>query len=177
MAKNWAIAIGINQYSFLPPLNYARQDAGKIQAFLETAGFEQTFLYTDAAAAAPGNLTLPSRANLLRMLRQLVHHPQLEAADNLWFFFSGHGIRHEDRDYLMPMDGDPEDVENTAIALPFITDSLRRCGTQNVVLILDACRQQNARSSSGRVGKQQTWRAKWGWSRSSPVAPMKSPMS
>ncbi|MFN6539109.1 MAG: caspase family protein [Nostoc sp. EkiNYC01] len=62
------------------------------------------------------------------------------AGDNFWFFFSGHGIRYADRDYLMPCDDDPEDIENTVIAINFVTERLRRCGADNVVLILDACR-------------------------------------
>ena len=56
----------------------------------------------------------------VRVLRQLFDKPFMEAGDNFWFFFSGHGIRYADRDYLMPCDGDPEDIENTAIAINFV---------------------------------------------------------
>ncbi|MBE9180354.1 caspase family protein [Oculatella sp. LEGE 06141] len=154
MVKNWAIAIGVNDYSFLPPLRYATQDAQAMQTFLmDEAGFERIFFFADHSLPINGKSTQPSRANLLRMLRQIFAEPFMEAGDNFWFFFSGHGIRHDDRDYLMPADGDPEDIENTAIAIHYITERLRRCGADNVVLILDACRNQNARTGPG-IGNQ-----------------------
>jgi uncharacterized caspase-like protein len=90
---------------------------------------------------------------LLRVLRQLFKEPFLGAGDNFWFFFSGHGIRHADRDYLMPCDGDPEDIENTAIEINFVTERLRRCGADNVVLVLDACRSLGTRGGEG-IGRQ-----------------------
>jgi uncharacterized caspase-like protein len=155
MVKNWAIAIGINDYSFLPPLRYAKQDAQAIQSFLGSeAGFERIFFFADDSPPINGKSTHPSRANLLRLLRQIFAEPFMEAGDNFWFFFSGHGIRHHDRDYLMPTDGDPEDVENTAIPIHYITERLRRCGADNVVLILDACRNQNTRTAELGIGKQ-----------------------
>ena len=44
MAKNWAIAIGINQYDYLQPLNYAKRDALLMQEFLsKEAGFERIY--------------------------------------------------------------------------------------------------------------------------------------
>ncbi|MBW4543469.1 MAG: GUN4 domain-containing protein [Symplocastrum torsivum CPER-KK1] len=77
----------------------------------------------------------------------------MEAGDNFWFFFSGHGMRHANRDYLMPSDGDPGDIENTAISINQVTERLRRCGADNVVLILDACRSLGTRAGEG-IGRQ-----------------------
>lgn len=92
-------------------------------------------------------------ANLLRCLQQISEQPFMEAEDNFWFFFSGHGIKYADHDYLMPSDGDPDDVENTAISINYLTECLRRCGSDNIVLILDACRHQHKRSGEG-IGQQ-----------------------
>jgi formylglycine-generating enzyme required for sulfatase activity len=154
MVKNWAIAIGINQYDFLQPLRFAQRDAELMQKFLEgEAGFEQIFFFSDNSPDINGKSTRPNRANLLRVLRQLFKEPFLGAGDNFWFFFSGHGIRHADRDYLMPCDGDPEDIENTAIEINFVTERLRRCGADNVVLVLDACRSLGTRGGEG-IGRQ-----------------------
>ncbi len=151
MAKNWAITIGINQYNYLQPLNYAKRDAQLMQEFLSNeAGFERVYFFSDDS---PDNSTRPTRTNLLRVLRQLFETPFMGAGDNFWFFFSGHGIRHADRDYLMPCDGDPEDIKNTAIPINFVTERLRRCGADNVVLILDACRSLGTRAGEG-IGRQ-----------------------
>jgi formylglycine-generating enzyme required for sulfatase activity/uncharacterized caspase-like protein len=154
MAKNWAIAIGINQYDYLQPLNYAKRDAQLMQEFLgNEAGFERIFFFSDDSPELAGKSTRPTRTNLQRVLRQLFDNPFMGAGDNFWFFFSGHGMRHAGRDYLMPCDGDPEDVENTAIAINFVTERLRRCGADNVVLILDACRNEGKKTGEG-IGRQ-----------------------
>jgi uncharacterized caspase-like protein len=147
MAKNLAIAIGVNHYDYLQPLNYAKRDAQLMQEFLRNeAGFNQIFFFCDDSPDVGGKSTRPTRTNLLRILRQLFETPFMGAGDNFWFFFSGHGIRHDGRDYLIPSDGDPEDIENTAISINLVTERLRRCGADNVVLILDACRSLGTRA-------------------------------
>jgi uncharacterized caspase-like protein len=97
--------------------------------------------------------TEPFRANLLRVLRQIFATPFMKDGDNFWFFFSGHGIPHNGQDYLMPLDGDPEDIENTGISTNTITNYLRSCGADNAVMILDACRSSGKKSGEG-IGRQ-----------------------
>lgn len=157
MAQNWAIVIGINQYHFLQPLNYAKRDAEAMQQFLANeAKFDRIFLFTDDSPAINGKSTEPFRANLLRVLRQVFDDPPqpfMKDGDNFWLFFSGHGIPHNGQDYLMPQDGDPEDIENTGISTNLITNYLRGCGADNAVMILDACRSGGKKSGEG-IGKQ-----------------------
>jgi hypothetical protein len=154
MVKNWALAIGINQYDFLQPLKYAKRDALLMQKLLYSeAGFERVFLFSDDSPDIGGESTRPYRANLLRCLQQISEQPFLEAEDNFWFFFSGHGIKYAGYDYLMPSDGDADDVENTAISINYLTECLRRCGSENIVLILDACRHQRKKNNEG-LGQQ-----------------------
>ncbi len=158
MAKNWAITIGVNKYDYLQPLNFAKRDAQLMRDFLcNEASFERVYFFSDDFPDIAGKSTRPNRANLRRVLRELFETPFMGSGDNFWFFFSGHGIRHNNRDYLMPSDGDPEDIEETAIAINFVTERLRRCGADNVVLILDACRSlaQKAREGIGRQTAQQ----------------------
>jgi formylglycine-generating enzyme required for sulfatase activity/uncharacterized caspase-like protein len=158
MAKNWAIAIGINQYNYLQPLNYAKRDAELIQDFLyKEAGFEQVILFSDDSPDYKYDSTRPIRANLRRVLLDLPVFLRTKcgmgAGDNFWFFFSGHGMRHDGRDYLMSSDGNPRDIVDTAISINFVTEKLRLCGADNVVLILDACRNEGQRSGQG-IGTQ-----------------------
>lgn len=154
MAKNWAIVVGINQYRFLQPLRYAKRDAETMQAFLsQTAGFDRIFLFTDDSPELSGKTTEPFRNNLLRVLRQIFEKPFMTDGDNFWFFFSGHGMRHREQDYLMPLDGDPEDVEHTGISTHLIANYLRSCGADNAVMILDACRSEGKKSGEG-IGRQ-----------------------
>ena len=152
MAQNWAICIGVNQYNNLTPLKYAVGDAGQMQDFLrQELGFNKVYLFTDNSPAITDAgkpfASQPTYGNLRRFLRIRFDKPFLGAGDNLWFFFSGHGLRHGDRDYLMPTDGDPhpEGIQETAISLNYVTERLRRCGADNVVLFLDACRNEGGK--------------------------------
>lgn len=153
MGKNRAISIGINKYDFLIPLKYAKRDAELMQEFLRGASFEQVFFFSDESPDFHGIPTRPSRNNMRRFLRIISEKMVMETKDNLWFFFSGHGIQYDGRDYLMPCDGDAEDVEHTAISIDFVTECLRCYGAGNVILILDACRYRGSKSGEG-IGNQ-----------------------
>ena len=161
MGKNWAITIGINQYHNLQSLRFAQQDADAMRDFfLQDINFEQVYHFTNTSPAiepvsGPPIASQPTFGTLRRFLRSRFEQPFLEAGDNFWFFFAGHGIRSEDRDYLMPLDVDPGDVEATAIPVSYVTERLRRCGADNVILLVDACRSQGRRTGLGVGGEPQ----------------------
>jgi formylglycine-generating enzyme required for sulfatase activity len=117
--------------------------------FTQQAGFEKVWFFSDDSPAIGGKSTKPTLVNLQRMLRQVFERPFLGDGDNFWFFFSGHGVPHEGRDYLMAADSDPEDVQRYGIATAEISDRLRRCGADNVVMILDACRKGGRKAGEG----------------------------
>jgi len=162
MANNWAISIGINQYEHLShkkQLKYAVQDAEKVYNFLcNQAGFasNNVLLCTDTSASLGRIPTRPSRSNLIRLLTdELIQHAR--GADNLWFFFSGHGVLGQDRhDYLLTCDGYPKSLELTAISVDFVTRCLIDCQAKNVVLLLDMCRNDypDGSKSAGEVGAE-----------------------
>ncbi len=145
--------IGINQYENLPHLNYAKRDAEKMADWYEEAGFEKVYLFTDdSPPITDASKPFPSRPTnsiLRRFLRKRFDKEFLNPGDNLWFFFSGHGLRHEGKDYLMPCDADPhpEEIEQLAISFNYVSERLRRCGADNVILLLDACRDDTAKGS------------------------------
>lgn len=150
MVKNWALVIGINHYNFLQPLKYAQRDAKLMQNLLHNEiGFERVFLFTDDSPSLSGEQTHPYRPNLLQLIQNLFAHPFLEPEDNFWFFFSGHGMIHAQQDYLMLADGHPDDIENTGISLQYLTECFRNSGCENIVMMLDACRQQQQQNDAG----------------------------
>ncbi len=155
MERNWAITIGINRYDNLQALNYAKRDAEAVRDFFRNElNFEQVYHFSDdspriATDYGPPIKSRPTYATLRRFLRVRFEQPFLQAGDNFWFFFAGHGLRHEERDYLMPLDADPGDVEGSAIPISYVTERLRRCGADNVVLFLDACRSEGRRAGLG----------------------------
>ncbi|MEM8674514.1 MAG: SUMF1/EgtB/PvdO family nonheme iron enzyme [Cyanobacteria bacterium P01_G01_bin.67] len=161
MGRNWAIAVGINTYDNLQSLNYAKRDAEKMAAWLEqTARFDRVFLFTEDSLPInqvnPPISTKPTYGTLRRFLRAQFANtqpPLLKPEDNLWFFFAGHGRREGDKDYLMLSDSDPGDVEHSALSVEYVTQRLRRSGADNVVLFLDACRDQGSRGGLG-IGEE-----------------------
>ena len=161
MAKNWAICVGINQYDNLSRLNYAVRDAEAMRDYFTEVGFDRVYLFTDNSpaitdAGKPFN-SQPSFGSLRRFLRVRFDKAFLSSGDNFWFFFSGHGMRHGEKDYLLPCDGDPhpEGIEETAIPLSYVSERLRRCGADNVVLLLDACRNEGGSKGIGLGEEEQ----------------------
>lgn len=111
---NWALVVGINKYQKLRSLSYAVRDAELMRDFLAgEAQFDQVFYFTDDSKTitAPDDSeqsTQPTYTNLTSFLYDFFEYPSLGDGDNFWFFFSGHGIRHEGKDYLIPCDGRPD---------------------------------------------------------------------
>ncbi|MBD2429863.1 SUMF1/EgtB/PvdO family nonheme iron enzyme [Fischerella sp. FACHB-380] len=163
MGRNWAIVVGINNYNNLQQLKCAKRDAEAMETwFQDEARFDAVLKFTedsptiyqvDIYKANPPIPTQPTYGNFRRFLRANFEKPLLETGDNLWFFFAGHGCRENDRDYLMFLDSDPGDVEHTAIPIDYVTQRLRRSGADNVVLFLDACRNEGGRGGLG-IGKE-----------------------
>jgi uncharacterized caspase-like protein len=160
MARNWAITIGVNKYSYLRSLNHAVRDADAVsQFFMQEMAFHQIYHFTDESLPIPQDYgpdmeSKPTGSTLRRFLRTRFEQPFLRDGDNLWFFFAGHGIRHEGRDYLMPIDGDPGDLQNSAIPIHHISECLRRSGADNIILLIDACRSYEGRRDGVGIGKE-----------------------
>lgn len=143
MTRQFAITIGINHYRYYPrPLKYAENDAVAMEAYLREVGFAEVLRYSDNSRSFGQDSTHPERTNLLRAITRLSTQLRLKPEDSFWFFFSGHGARQSGQDYLLPSDGDPDNLIDTAIPIDRVMRSLNQCGAGNLVLILDACRNQ-----------------------------------
>jgi uncharacterized caspase-like protein len=158
MARNLAIVVGINTYRdrTLRSLKYAKRDAELMYEYLlNQARFTEICLFSDNSPDFQDYSTYPSRYSLRKFLRERFEISFLQKDDNIWFFFSGHGIRYQARDYLLPEDGDPDDPSETAIPLNWVTERLSRSGAGNIMLILDACRNEVGIKGRGRFGQEQ----------------------
>lgn len=164
MAKNWAICVGINNYENLQPLRYAVNDADALRHWLiSKAGFSEKRVYYFADNSPPIDDaskpydSQPTFGKLMRFLNVRFKEPFLESGDNLWFFFSGHGIRYQEQDYLMLSDSDPdgENITRTAIPLNYVTERLRKSGADNVMVFVDACRESTGKKGLGSQIKNQ----------------------
>ena len=160
MAKNWAIIIGINRYSYLEHLKFAKTDAEAMHHWLlQEGGFDPQglFLFTDDSdpiLTEPPIPTEPSFGHLDTFFDVQFERQLLTSADNLWFFFSGHGNRGLGGDYLMLSDSNPRRLEQTALSVSYITERLRNWGAGNVVMFVDACRNVENQARGGTITLQ-----------------------
>ena len=157
MARNCAVIVGINGYSKISPLNFAKGDAERMRGyFLQDLAVNSGDLYffTDDSPPHPmeGN-TQPTFGTLDSFFTDRFEAPFLEAGDTLWFYFSGHGMHCEGKDYLLPSDGNPRTTK-TAIPIAYVTERLRRSGADNVVMLIDACRNEGAKNAGVGVGEE-----------------------
>ncbi|MCL2924063.1 MAG: caspase family protein, partial [Trichodesmium sp. MAG_R04] len=153
--QNIAITIGVQEYEFFTHLKYAANDAKKMREFLlDEAGFDDVFYFSDNSPEINGASTRPTRSNLELLLENEVKKLPLKTGDNLWFFFAGHGSRKNNIDYLIPIDGH-SNVQRSGISVNYIIQQLQNSGADNIVLILDACRDKGDGGRGGEgVGKQ-----------------------
>ncbi|MBF2026345.1 MAG: caspase family protein [Oscillatoriales cyanobacterium C42_A2020_001] len=155
MTRHWAIAIGIEAYLWLDYLPTARQDAVMFRALLlSEQSYNQIYCFAniDLDNVLDEGIAIssqPTFANLKEFLQLRFITPFLNPGDVLWFFFSGHGLHFANRDYLMLSDSKPDAPEHTAIALEDLVECLRRSGTNNIVLLLDACRTEYQQFGQG----------------------------
>ncbi|MEN3331139.1 MAG: uncharacterized protein V7641_504 [Blastocatellia bacterium] len=141
--KRFALIIGIDQYqdSLISKLEGASNDARKLaDALIRYAGFptDQVTLLTSEQPLEKW----PTRAKILSRLSIL--RASVPADGLLLIAFAGHGIERDKQAYLLPMDAqistDIALLEDTAIKVERMRNLIAETGVQQVVLIIDACR-------------------------------------
>jgi len=156
MGKTFIIATGINQYQVFQPLNYAQHDAQALWDFgVYQAGLSpnQCVLLTDTSGPIEGRSTYPNRETIEGWIDLICGSGELggvpiTAADQLWWFFSGYGVSYETRDYLMPIEGDPDATEATGISMRSLFTRLKQIPTSNILVMLDINRATSTQSGS-----------------------------
>ena len=105
--ERWAVVIGCEGYTSLPALPGAAADANRVADALRGADYTRVFCLTDVALDASGaskpELFYPTRANLVERLNRFLQPGRLRAEDTLLCYFTGHGLRLADGDYLAPL--------------------------------------------------------------------------
>jgi uncharacterized caspase-like protein len=157
MARNCAVIVGINDYDEISPLHFAKGDAEMMcDYFRQDLAVNTADLYffsDDSPRNAQNRKTQPTYGTLDSFLTDRFESSFLEAGDTLWFYFSGHGMHCEGKDYLLPSDGNPRTTK-TAIPISYVTERLRRSGADNVVMLIDACRNDGAKNAVMGVGEE-----------------------
>lgn len=146
-SKRWALVIGVDRYADtqITTLGGSSNDAKAIaNALVQYAGFpkDQVILLTSDQPAE----RQPTRGNILRRLSNLA---AVMTPDGLLFFsFAGHGMERNNQAFLLPSDSqvsnDVDLLEQTAINVAQIKNRIRTTGVKQVVMVLDACRNDPA---------------------------------
>ncbi|MBA2340437.1 MAG: caspase family protein [Pyrinomonadaceae bacterium] len=141
--KRFAVIIGVDKYADtqITTLGGATNDAKSLVRSLVTyAGFpsdQVTLLASDQPAERQ-----PTRGNILRRLSNLAAAVPKDGL--LLFAFAGHGIERGGQAFLLPSDAQVSDdvdlLEQTAINVTQVKDRIRKAGIGQVLMILDACR-------------------------------------
>src|SRR5215217_2972871 len=142
-SKRYAIVIGVDQYADtqITTLGGASNDAKALaNALVQYAGFpteQVTLLASDQPAERQ-----PTRGNILRRLSNLA--AVIPQDGLLLLSFAGHGMERGGQAFLLPSDSqvsnDVDLLEQTAINVSQIKDRIKKIGVLQVLLILDACR-------------------------------------
>jgi uncharacterized caspase-like protein len=149
--KRYALVIGVDSYADpqVAGLAAASNDARLLaDALVRYAGFPagQVLLLTSNRSAD----WQPTRGNILRKLSNLAGVVPKDGL--LLFSFAGHGIERNNQAFLLPSDAQVSDdvnlLEQTAINVVNIKDWIRNTGVGQVLLFLDACRND---PSAGRA--------------------------
>ncbi|MBW4483559.1 MAG: caspase family protein [Tildeniella torsiva UHER 1998/13D] len=158
MASHWPVIVGINQYQSLQPLMYAQFDALELRDFLvNEVGLPAQYcsLLTDISAVVYEGAAAPTREVLLQRLAQSCDRAGSE--DTVWFFFSGYGVQWQGKDYLLPIDADPNRIEQTGILVETLLNQLAQGNQRQAIVMLDMNRPQSALSPApggGHLGDQ-----------------------
>jgi uncharacterized caspase-like protein len=133
-SKRVAVVIGINDYQHWPPLEGARSDARRVSQTLRGLGFDEVIEIYDAQA---------TRRNLLTKLGQTLAELTDESSLAM-IYFAGHGQTEtlpggQKRGYIIPVDGDRDQVYATAISMDQLRGLSSRLPARQVYYVMDSC--------------------------------------
>ena len=135
-AKRVALVIGNAEYQFVTPLTNPINDAALMEEALKNAGFE--VIRKDNLDQRGMKLALVEFSRLLK-----------QGAEAGMFYYAGHGIEVDGKNYLVPIDSNMQSKEEADV-FNFDVNSflamMENSGVPFNILVLDACRNNPFRS-------------------------------
>ena len=135
--KSWALVVGINDYNNIPNLNYAVEDALAIKNMLiNEHGFpRKNVRYLIDKEATQSNI----KKELSNLMKNAGEN------DRVVFYFAGHGetaelgLEEGDIGFLLPADGDTEDLYFSAIDMEELKRISKFSKAKHMLFLVDAC--------------------------------------
>lgn len=152
-SKRFALIVGINEYqnSQVTDLQGAANDAKELaKALKQYAGFSERNITTlvSERGAIDSLDYLPTRSNIQEQMSETLARAREAGSDSLVLIaFAGHGVvrqaegnNRKGEAYFVPMDGLLNRIGDTSIKLADVRDEIERSGIEQVVILVDACR-------------------------------------
>lgn len=140
-----AVVIGVEKYRSAPASDYSAADARLMRDYLVAMGYpaRNVELLTDDRATS---------GDMKRVLERWLPN-KVKPESRVVVYYSGHGAPEptSGKAYLVPWDGDPGYLEDTAYSVARLEESLAKLPAKEVLVILDACF-----SGAGKAGKGRT---------------------
>lgn len=161
-----AVVIGVEKYRSAPSSDFSASDAKLMREYLVAMGYpaRNIELLTDDRATS---------GDMKRVLERWLPN-KVKPESRVVVYYSGHGAPEPatGRAYLVPWDGDPNYLEDTAYPVTRLEEALAKLPAKEVILIMDACF-----SGAGKEGKGRTLLAEGARPLvvSGPEAPLASP--
>ncbi len=132
-ANDYAVIIGIEKYRSVPATEFAAADAAKVREFITAFGIHERnieFLTDDRATLSD-----------IRKVIETKLPKMVNPTSRVIVFYAGHGAPGADKgdSYLVPYDGDPSFLSDTAYPLARLYDRLSRLPAKEVLVVLDSC--------------------------------------
>ena len=130
-----ALIVGISKYNNAPEAKYADRDANYFHDFAENVlGITDTNIKLVSNNSA-NNVALKKALKIW-----LKGYSEPNQSD-IYIFFAGHGLASTDGKelYLLPYDGEPRLLEDTALLRSEIFETLQSINPKSVTIFLDAC--------------------------------------
>ena len=150
VAEKYALLVGINDYpNDISPLRYCVADVVAFRdALVNVAGFEKdnVYLMTDQMEGQmqPTNINIVKRLDILSQ--------RIKPDDTLIFYFSGHGIVNDGSSFLLAVNSDTSTqntLEMSAVPLDRVSKILSSVKAQQLLTVIDACRNNPETGRSG----------------------------
>lgn len=134
--KRLALLIGNAAYTGYTPLNNSVNDANDLANVLRRLNFE-VMIYNNLTFSEMGNA-------IIEFGKKLSENPGVGL-----FYFSGHGVQYQGKNYLIPVDATkllttPKQLPFKTVAASYIQTAMEDAGNSINLLILDACRNKPA---------------------------------
>ncbi|MFA5140064.1 MAG: ankyrin repeat domain-containing protein [Elusimicrobiota bacterium] len=131
--QDFALVVGVEKYSDLTSASYAERDAATVERHLLAMGVPRRNLVTLTGTRA-------TRTGLQKYLETWLPK-NVTPESRVYFFYSGHGAPNPTTGdaYLVPFDGDPNFLQDTAYPLERLYKKMGELKAKDVVMVVDAC--------------------------------------